>query len=134
MYYLTLYTLLFVVRIDLTITTEKLVELFGTMDEQRVGDIGHSLELPLSKIGKVTGNFQSPTQRRDAYLDLYASDHPYPSWKTVAEALRQVGLDHQADEVERTYVQGTIITPTTMLGVVPVSICVCIHARVDKEE
>ena len=85
--------------------------------------IGLWLGLPKSKREEVEGNDQSPTQRRDAYLDLYASDHPYPSWKKVATALRRVDLDHQADEVERTYVQGTIITPTTMLGVVPVSVC-----------
>ena len=124
---------MFVVHIDLTITTEKLVELFGTVDEQRVDSIGRWLDLPDSKTEEVKGNYQSPTQRRDAYLDLYVSDHPYPSWQTVAEALRGVGLGHQADEVERTYVQGTIITPTTMLGVVPVSMCVCIHARVEEE-
>ena len=67
--------------------------------------------------------YQSPTQQRDAYVDLYARDHPYPSWKTVAEALRRgVGLPHKADEVERTYVQGTIITPTTVLSILTVSV------------
>ena len=132
---MTLYILLFVVNTDLTITTEKLVELFGTVDEQqRVDYTGAWLGIPYSKIEEVKGNYQSPTQRRDTYLDLYVSDHPYPSWKTVARALGDAGLGHQAAEVKRTYVQGTIITPNTVLGVVPVSMCVCIHARVDKEE
>ena len=71
------------------------------------------LDLPYSKREEVIGNYQSPTQRRDAYLDFYVSDHPCPSWRTVAKALRYVDLDHQANIVERTYVQGTIITPTT---------------------
>ena len=115
--------ILFIVHIDLTITTEKLVELFGTVDEQRVDNVGAWLDLPYSKREEVKGNYQSHTQRRDAYLDLYASDHPYPSWKTVARALRVVGLPHQAAEVERTYVQGTVI----VLGVVPVIVCVCVY-------
>ena len=115
---------LFVVHIhvDLTITTEKLVELFGTVHEQQVDIAGLWLFLPRPKIKEVKAIYQSPTQRRDAYLDLYVSDHPYPSWKTVAGVLREVGLHHQADEVERTYVQGTNITCTNCR--VRYSICV----------
>ena len=78
------------------------------MGERWVDNIGVWLELPASKREGVKGNYQSPTQRRDAYLDLYVSDHPYPSWKGVAEALRRVDLPRQAGVVERTYVQGTL--------------------------
>ena len=99
-------TNLFIVNIDLTITTEKLVEFFGTMEERWVDSVGFWLELPKSKRDEVDGIYQSPTQRRDAYLDLYVSSHPCPSWKTVAEALNTVFLHHQADVVENTYVQG----------------------------
>ena len=119
-------TLFFIVNIDLTITTEKLVELFGTVGEQLVDGIGLCLDLPKSKREEIKVNYQSPTQQRDAYLDLYVSDHPYPSWKTVANALRRVGLPHQADLVERTYIQGMIIALTTVLGIVPTSVCDCI--------
>ena len=143
--------LLFVVHIDLTITTEKLVELFRTVNEQRSDDIeqdmddielevdvielrvdaiGRRLDLPYSKREEVKGNYQSLTQRRDAYLDFYVSDHPYPSWKTVANLLHHVGLPRQADLVERTYVQGMVITPPTVLGIIPTSVCDCIAVTV----
>ena len=100
------------------------------MHEGMVDNIGPGLDLPDSKTEEVKGNYESPTQRRDAYFDLYVSDHPYPSWKTVAEALRRVDLPHQADLVERTYVQGMIITPTIVLGIIPTSVCDCIAVTV----
>ena len=99
-------------NIDLTITTEKLIELFRTVDGQLVDNIGFWLGLPDSKTEELMESYQSPTQRRDAYLDLYISDHPYPSWKTVARALCEVDLDRQANVVERTYVQGTVLAPS----------------------
>ena len=52
---------------------------------------------------------------RDAYIDVYINDHPYPTWTQVAEVLRSVDLDHQAAEVESTYVQGTITLYTHCL-------------------
>ena len=99
----------FVVNTDLTITTEKLMELFAKVKDEFVGRIGLWLDLPDSKRIKIMRNYQSPTQKREAYLDLYVSDHYSPSWREVAEVLRGVGLPHQADEVERTYVEGSII-------------------------
>ena len=101
----------FVVNTDLTISTEKLVELFATVRDDTVdyvaGVVG--LRLPSSKTDDIRKNYHNPAQRRDAYLDLYATDHPCPSWSDVAIALRGVDLHHQSDEVERTYVQGTVI-------------------------
>ena len=110
----------FVANTDLTITTEKLVELFATMDDVYVGlsgeftalrELDELLDLPPTKVSEVKRNLPSPSQRREAYLDLYATGHPCPSWRQVAEALRMVGLPHQAYTVESTYVQGTRIMP-----------------------
>ena len=106
----------FVVNTDLTITTEKLVELFATMDDAYIDivypGLDDRLDLPESKVAEMKRNYHSPSQRRDAYLDLYVTTHPCPSWRQVAEALRGVFLDHQADVVESTYVQGTRIECT----------------------
>ena len=105
----------FVVNTDLTITTEKLIELFATMDDDYVEsavrplNLDIVLDLPQSKVAEIDRNYRSSSQRRDAYLDLYATGHPCPSWTQVAKALRRVTLHHQADVVESTYVQGTII-------------------------
>ena len=99
----------FVVNTDLTITTEKLMELFATVEDGYVDNIRLWLDLPYSKTDEIKRNYQSPIQKREAYLDLYVSDHPCPSWRQVAKALYVVGLRHQADVVERTYVEGSII-------------------------
>ena len=69
------------------------------------------LALPESKVAEMKRNLHSPSQRIEAYLDLYATGHPCPSWRQVAEALREVDLYHQADTVESTYVQGTRTIP-----------------------
>ena len=99
----------FVVNTDLTITTEKLVELFEAMSDDYLDYIGFSFDLPLSKTDEIQMNYHSSSQRSEAYLDLYATDHPCPSWREVAEILSSVHLRHQAGVVESTYVQGTIL-------------------------
>ena len=99
----------FVVNTDLTITTEKLVELFEAMDDGSLTVLGIKFDLPQSKIDEIHRNYHNPSQRREAYLDLYATDHPCLSWRQVAKALRNVFLRHQAGVVESTYVEGTIL-------------------------
>ena len=86
--------------------------LFATMDDMHVGgglnrgiQLDEQLDLPESKVAEM--NLHSPSQRREAYLDLYATGHPCPSWRQVAEVLHGVHLDDQANRVESTYVQGS---------------------------
>ena len=105
----------FVINTDLTITTEKLVELFATMDDMHVGigeyvpfvQLDGYLNLPRSKVFDMQKNLRSSSRRREAYLDLYATGHPCPNWRQVAGVLRHVHLYHQANTVDSTYVQGT---------------------------
>ena len=92
------------------------MELFATVDDVYVDretggfnpfiQLDKRLDLPRAKVVETKRNLRSPSQRIDAYLDLYATGHPCPSWRQVAEVLRWVDLDHQADTVESTYVQG----------------------------
>ena len=96
------------------------MELFATMDDMYVGlgyELDELLDLPESKVAEMQRNLHSPSQRREAYLDLYATGYPCPSWRQVAKALLFVGLHHQADTVESTYVQGTRIIPMHPLSV-----------------
>ena len=86
---------------------ENLFELLETIGDE---NIGNWLDLPQSEVDEIETNYNSPFQRREAYLDLYATHHPCPSWKQVAKSLRSIGLFRQADEVESTFVQGTCIT------------------------
>jgi hypothetical protein len=73
-------------------------------------DIGNWLNLPESKVDEIKTNYDSRFRRREAYLDLYVTHHPCPSWKHVARSLRSIRLFRQADEVESTYVQGTYMS------------------------
>ena len=99
----------FIINTDLTITTEKVTELFSTTNDVMFVDlVGFNLGLPQSKRDDIKSNFHSAAQRRDTYIDVYVNDHPYPSWRHISNALSGVLLDHEADVVNRTYVQGTI--------------------------
>ena len=86
------------------------MELFESVkDPDRVGffgSIGALLGLPQSAVEEIKRSYQSPTQRKEAYLDTYTHQHPCPSWKKVVETLRWCFLYQQADAVENTYVQG----------------------------
>ena len=105
----------FVVNTDLTITTEKLNRLFSTVRDDEVDYVGLWLCLPNSKRSEIETNYHSPAQRREAYIDAYVDDHPCPSWKTISDVLRLATLHDQADEVVRTYVQGTNNTDTVIV-------------------
>ena len=107
---------------DLTITTEKLMELFAPLDPEEVNELGGEdyLDLPQSEIDRIQKDYQSPTQRKEAYLDLYVHQHPCPTWRQVTEVLRnwRVYLPQQADLVEKTYVKGTQLRHTVRLSII----------------
>ena len=94
------------VHTDLTLTNDRLMELFESVNKINLDYIGWLVGLPQSALEEIKRSYQSPTQRKDAYLDTYTHQHPCPSWKKVVEALRRCDLYQQADEVENTYVQG----------------------------
>ena len=96
---------------DLTITTDKLMELFASVvnskEVDRLGE-GYEIDLPSYEVDKIKKNYQSPTQRKEAYLDLYVDEHPCPTWQQVAKVLRDTfKLNQPADFVKNTYVKGT---------------------------
>ena len=95
------------VHVDLTITTKKLTELFAAMKDYQLDILGLWLDLPRIKTDEIKRNFHSLSQRREAYLDLYTTDHPIPTWSVVAQALTECGLPSQAGVVINTYIQGT---------------------------
>ena len=97
-----------IIHTDLTITTERLVELFASMRDRAVDDVGDYLDTPLSKSTEFWMNYQNPAQRKEAYLDYYAHNHPAASWTKIAELLRWCGLPQQAAVVENTYIQGML--------------------------
>ena len=87
------------------------MELFAPLDPEKVDVLGgkYYLGLPQSEINRIWKDYQSPTQRKEAYLDLYVHQHPCPTWSQVAGILRGswINLPQQADLVENTYVEGT---------------------------
>jgi hypothetical protein len=87
------------------------MELFAPLDPEKVDWLGdkYCLGLPQSEIDRIQKDYQNPTQRKEAYLDLYVHQHPCPTWNQIAEVLRcLVDLRQQADLVENTYVKGTL--------------------------
>ena len=103
---------------DLTITTEKLKEQFASLDPEKVDwlGLGGWLHLPESEVDNIKSSYDSPMQRKEAYLDLYVHQHPCPSWARIAEILRELGLHQQADFVENTYVKGTQDTSSSVVS------------------
>ena len=91
---------------DLSLTTERLVELFASMDDVYVDLMNIHLDTPSSKSEEFLMTYRNPAQRKEAYLDYYVHNHPAPSWAKVAEALREYGLGQQATVVENTYIKG----------------------------
>ena len=102
---------------DLTITTEKLKEQFASLGPEKVDELGDSfyLNLPESEVDNIKSSFDSPMQRKEAYLDLYVHQYPCPSWARIARTLRDFGLREQADFVENTYVKGTQDTSSSVV-------------------
>ena len=87
---------------------DKLKELFESLvDLEKIDELGDNLGLPLSEKDKFLKNYHSPTQRKEAYLELYVHHHPCPSWRLIADLLSTCGLPQQADFVEKTYVKST---------------------------
>ena len=101
---------------DLTITTEKLKEQFASLDPEIVGWLGSRLGLPESEVDDIKSSYDSPMQRKEAYLDLYVHQHPCPSWADIARTLGELDLHQQADFVENTYVKGTQDTSSSVVS------------------
>ena len=111
-----------IVCADLTITTDKLMEQFTSMNLEIVGDYAFGLHLPESEVDKIKVNYDNPSKRKEAYLDLYVHQHPCPSWQQVVDVLRDSSLRQQADFVESTYLKGTLCMSLVLLYIA-VSIC-----------
>ena len=45
------------------------MQLFAPLNPEKVDVLGGYLDLPLSEIHRIQKNYQSPTQRKEAYLD-----------------------------------------------------------------
>ena len=83
------------------------MDLFAPMDPGKVDDLGGYLDLPQSEIDRIRNNYQTPNQKKEAYLDLYVHQHPYPTWSQITRVLRwKVMFLQQADLVENTYIKG----------------------------
>ena len=91
---------------DLTLTTERLVELFASLDDDEVDDVGDKLGTPSSKADQFQINYKNPTWRKEAYLDYYIHNNPTASWTKIADTLECYNLPQQAAEVKTTYIQG----------------------------
>ena len=85
------------------------MDLFASLDPEKIDELGGFLDLPQFEIDRIQKFYPSPTQRKEAYLDLYVHQHPCPTWSYIARVLRYgwINLPQQADLVVNTYVKGT---------------------------
>jgi hypothetical protein len=92
------------------------MELFAPLHHFEL-EFKYFLNLPQSEIARIQKVYQSPTQIKEACVDLYVHQHPCPTWSQVAAFLRSwlVNLPQQADLVESTYVKGTLDTDCLLL-------------------
>ena len=74
--------------------------------EGKWNDLGFYLDIPPSKLDDIKSHYQTDVQRMQASLDYWERTHPAPSWKMVAEALREMGEGTLAEEVTTKYVRG----------------------------
>ena len=90
------------------------MELFAPLHPDMIHELGDEYHLGLSQseTDRIQKNYQSPIQRKEAYLDLYVHQHPYPTWSRIARVLcyGTINLPQQADLVENTYVKGIQVT------------------------
>ena len=56
---------------DLTLTTERLMELFASVDDENVDGVSSYFSIPSSKVDELQINYQNSTQRMEAYFDCY---------------------------------------------------------------
>ena len=68
MFIMTSYLLLLLITADLTITTEKLKEQFASLDPGLVDELGAEYCLPESEVDNIKSSYDSPMQRKEAYL------------------------------------------------------------------
>ena len=68
--------------------------------------IGQRLGLPQSLLHEIQMKYHSPTRRKEAYLDAYTNQHPWPSWRKVVDVLLWCDCDRESEDVKRIYVQG----------------------------
>ena len=94
---------------DLTLTTERLVELFASANNQDIEVVSELyLETPLLKQLRFQMKYQNPAKRKEAYLDHYVHNHPVASWTMIAQALHVCRLSEEAAMVENTYIHGIL--------------------------
>ena len=82
------------------------MELFASMGDGKVDDMGDYLDTPSSKKEEFKMNYKNPAQRKEAYLDYYIHNNPLASWTEIANVLDDCALPQQAVMVENTYIQG----------------------------
>ena len=100
---------------DPTLTTDNLMEVVKEV-EHYWEDLGHKLGLRTELFSDELIGVDGEEIHGMAYVvDEYVRHHPTPSWKGVATALQDMGLDKLADEVTTKYVRGMDVNHVTCL-------------------
>ena len=86
-----------------TLNNQNLKEVFSEVDNGMWDLIGRQLRLPKSKRDQIKSAFKNDSEKKEAILHSYATDHPYPNWPHVVDILRGMDYAKQANEVSAKY-------------------------------
>ena len=87
-------------------TTYNLKEIFKEFNDNKWDLLGRKLRLPKSKRDEIRGTYDSNSERKEAILVSYATEHPWPNWQHVVYLLRGLNYSKQANEVTAKYLSG----------------------------
>ena len=106
---------------ELSLTPENLSTVLDSMDDGLWEWFSHFVNIPVSERGRITSQYSSSRERKQAAINALISGHPAPSWRLVAHALYQMGTSgrdvdscHRAlDRLQQLFPTGTA-TPCTV--------------------
>ena len=97
--------------LDPTLTLSNLTTL---LENVAWDDMGHVLWIPASKLNMIQQqHHESQSQCRQAFLELYLNEAPFPCWKRVAKALYLYGHLEELEIVQKKYLKGASAIPSS---------------------
>ena len=78
---------------ELSLTSHNLSTVLDSMKDGLWAMFSHRVNIPWSEVERIRSKYSSAKERKQAAIDYLISSHPAPSWRLVASALYQMGID-----------------------------------------
>ena len=80
---------------DPSLTLSNMLSALDSLSDTEWEEFGLEVNVPLFKLEKIRSQFNSDGERKDEVFRIYLTEHPYPTWKHVSEALYNLGDDNE---------------------------------------